>query len=82
MPKIPGNRLAKLKKPAPDSFIGNIETALREKIFDIAITQSEPAVEPYGVADDFRWKAMALEGEVVHPKMLRPGHRKAPGQLM
>ena len=62
MPKVPGDGLAKLKKPASDSFVGNIETALREEIFDIAITQSEPTVEPYGVADNFRWKAMALEG--------------------
>ena len=62
LPKVPGDGLAKLNKPASDSFIGNIQTALREEIFNIAITQSEPTVEPYGVADDFGWKAMALEG--------------------
>ncbi len=62
MPKVPGDGLAKLNKPASDSFVGDIETAFCEEIFDIAITQSEPTVEPYGVADDFGWKAMSLEG--------------------
>ena len=62
MPKVPGNGLAKLKKPASDSFVGNIEAALRKEIFYVSITQGEPAVEPDCVADDFRWKAMALEG--------------------
>ena len=62
MPKVPGDGLAKLKKPASDSFVGNIETALREEVFYISITQCETAVEPDSVTDDFRWKAMALEG--------------------
>ena len=30
LPEVPNNGLTKLKKLAPDSFIGNVETALRE----------------------------------------------------
>ena len=62
MPKVPGDGLAKLKKPASDSFVGNVETALREEIFYVSIAQSEPGIEPYGVADDLRREAVALEG--------------------
>ena len=73
LPQVPANRLAKLKKPASDSFIGNVETALREVIFYISIAQSEPGVEPYRVADDLRWEAVALKGYVVHPPTLLQG---------
>ena len=82
MPEVPANRLAKLKKPASDSFVGNVETALREEIFYVSIAQSEPGVEPYRVADDLRWEAVALEGNVVHPETLLPGHLQRPVQLM
>ena len=81
-PEVPDNGLTKLKKPASDSFIGNVETALREEIFYVSIAQSEPGVEPYRVADDLRREAVALKGYAVHPKRLRPDHRQGPIQLM
>ena len=54
----------------PDSFVGNIETAFREQIFNVSIAQSEPSVKPYSMADDLRRKAVALEGDVLHLETL------------
>ncbi len=82
MPEVPANRLAKLTKPASDSFIVNVETALRVEIFYVSITQSEPGVEPNSVADDFRRKTIAFEGNVVHPQTLLQGRRQRPAELM
>jgi len=79
LPEVPNNGLTKLKKPASDSFIGNVETALREEIFYVSIAQSEPGVEPYRVADDLRWEAVALKGYVVHPPTLLQGRLQRPG---
>ncbi len=81
LPQVPGNGLAKLKKPPPHGFAGDIEAALREEIFYVSITQSEPGVEPYCVADDFRRKTIALEGKIVHPQTLLQGRRQRPAEL-
>ena len=82
LPQVPGNGLAKLKKPPPDSFVGDIEAALREEVFYVSIAQSEPGVEPDCVADDFRWKPVALKGNILHPQTLLQGHRQRPVELM
>ena len=82
LPQVPGNGLAELKKPPPDSFVGDIEAALREEIFYVSKAQSEPGVEPHGVADDFRWKTIALKGNILHPQTLLQGRRQRPAELM
>ena len=56
--------------------------ALREEIFYVSITQSEPGVEPYCVADNFRRKTIALEGNILHPRTLLQGRRQRPAELM
>ena len=43
----------------PNSFVGYLNAALREKILDIVKAQSKPMVQPDGMADDFEWKAVA-----------------------
>ena len=43
---------------------------LRKEILHISIAQSEPGVEPNGVSNDVRWKAVTFEGDGVHPKRL------------
>ncbi len=73
---------AKLKKPPPDSFVGDIEAALREEVFYVSITQGEPGIEPYCVADDFKWKPIALKGNILHPWTLLQGRRQRPAELM
>ena len=48
-------------------------------ILHISITQSESGIEPDGVANDFRWKTMALEGDVLHPEILHRSSGKNKG---
>ena len=67
--QITGDRPTKLQKPAPDSFIGNIQTTLCERILNIPMAQSEARIEPYGMADNLRREARALEGNVLHAGM-------------
>jgi len=82
LPQVPGNGLAKLKKPPPHGFIGDIKAALREEIFYVSIAQGEPGIEPDCVADDFRWETIALKGNILHPQTLLQGRRQRPGELM
>jgi hypothetical protein len=51
---------AKANASAPDRLIGNINSALCEQIFDIAIAQAESVVQPDSVADDVLGKTMAV----------------------
>ena len=76
------SRLTKFQKPASDSFVGNVETALREEIFYVSIAQSEPGVEPYRVADDLRRKTVRFKGNILHPRTLPQGRRQRPAELM
>jgi len=48
-----------LKVFSPHRFIGDIQTALREQIFDVAIAERETDIEPSGVPDDRRRELMA-----------------------
>ena len=82
LPQVPGYGLAKLKKPLPHGLKGDIETALREEIFYVSKAQSEPGVEPYCVADDFRWKTIALKENILHLRTLLQGRHQRPAELM
>jgi len=43
---------AKLVAPSPNRLIGDDDTSLGEQVFDVAKAESEPMVEPDGVAND------------------------------
>ena len=68
MPDVPKSSLlsaqrssigrAKLHAPEPNRLIRDDNAALAEQVFHIAEAQREPMVEPDGMANDFRWKAM------------------------
>ena len=66
MAQVSSNRRTKFKEPAPYALVGNIQTPLRQKILHISIAQCEPGIEPYDMANDFRWKAMAFKADIVH----------------
>ena len=70
MAQVSSNRRAKFEEPAPYALLGNIQAPLRKRILHISITQSEPGIEPNGVANDVSWKAVAFKANVVHPKRL------------
>jgi hypothetical protein len=59
MAKFSGEQRPELQDPSPHRFIGDIPTALREQIFNVAIAERETDIEPNGVSDDRRWELMA-----------------------
>ncbi len=61
--KFSGEQWSELQNPSPHRFVGDIQTALREQIFDVAIAEREAHIKPNGVPDDRgggkRWRANA-----------------------
>ena len=45
--------------PVSDRFIGDKDSSLGEQVFYVSKAQGEPMVQPNGVTDDFRRKAVA-----------------------
>ena len=54
-----GKRFAELPPPLPHGFVGHANSALRQHFLDHAKAQGKPEIEPNGIADHFRRKAMA-----------------------
>ena len=50
----------KLLTPLTNSFRGDGDAAFGQKFFPLTKTEAEPMVQPDGVADNFRGKAMTL----------------------
>jgi len=50
----------KLITPEANRFIADRDTPLCEQVLDVAMTQVESMVKPYGVLVDFRWKAVSF----------------------
>jgi hypothetical protein len=48
------------QNPSPHRFVGDIQTALSEQIFCVAIAERETDIEPNGVPDDQggNWKEL------------------------
>ena len=44
--------------PVSDRFVGDKDSSLCKQVFCVSKAQREPMVQPNGVTDDFRWKAM------------------------
>ncbi len=59
-PELIGILLAKLAAPLADRLIGHDDSAFKQELFDIAKTQAEPEVQPYGMADDLCREAVVL----------------------
>ena len=59
MAKFSGEQRPKLQNPSPHRFIGDIQPALREQVFNIAIAERETDIEPNGVPDDRRRELVA-----------------------
>lgn len=51
----------KLIGPAADGFVGHVDAALSQKIFDVAQAQRETVIEPNTEPDNVRGKAMTFE---------------------
>ena len=72
MPEPPRVREAEGFAPVPDGFVRDGDSAVREKVFDVAEAQGEAVVEPDGVADDGGRESVAgIADDVVgHPATL------------
>jgi hypothetical protein len=58
--KIVREARPKLQTPPPDTLIGNNDAALRQEQLDILKAQAEYVIEPDRVANQLRWKTMAI----------------------
>ena len=58
-PQSAGMRWSILAAPGSNGFVGYGDVTLSEKVLDISEAQSEPMVQPDGMADDLWWKAVA-----------------------
>ena len=68
--QIGGDRQSKLQKPASDSLIGDINASFSEHVLDITKAQRESCIEPDGMTDDFGWKTVTFERQLVHSPSL------------
>ena len=57
--KFSGEHRPEFQYPSPHRFVGGIQSALREQILDVAITERETHIEPNGVPDDRGRKLVA-----------------------
>src|SRR5260370_8598460 len=55
-----GIHLPKFQAPLTHCFIRHHDSALCQKLFDIAKTEGETEIQPHCVADNFRWEAKAF----------------------
>jgi hypothetical protein len=58
-PQSAGVFRSKLPAPRSNGFVGYGDATLRQKDFDISKVQREPMVQPHGMTDERRWKAVA-----------------------
>src|SRR5262249_10144871 len=93
VPLVPGPRttttelisvlLTKLVTPFADRLIGHCHSTFTEELFHVAEAQTEPEVQPHGVADDVHGKAVILRfyrgGGCMHAATLT--HRVATNKL-
>src|SRR5215204_2125315 len=66
LPQSAREERAELQHPAPDRFVGKIETPFGQKLLDIAVAQCEAEIQPDRVLDDRRREAVAAVGKRGH----------------
>ena len=57
--------------PSSNCLIRDVETTLGKQVLNVPIAQRETAIEPDGMLDDDRWKAVTTVGYLAHPEMLK-----------
>src|SRR5580704_13713436 len=59
--KLSSKKRSELQHPAPYRLVGNVETALREQLLNVAIAEREPGIKPNCVPDNGWRKLMTSE---------------------
>jgi len=67
----PTDRRSEFEHPTANAFVGEVKATLGKHLLDIAIAQGEAKVQPCGVLDDDRRKAMPAIGDRSHARGLR-----------
>ena len=57
--------------PSSNCLIRDVETTLGKQVLNVPIAQRETAIEPDGMLDDDRWKAVTTVGYLAHPEKLK-----------
>src|SRR5229473_704706 len=70
-PQSPSDRRSEFEHPTANALVGDVEPTLGKELLNIAIAQGETKVQPDGVLDDDRWKAMQTIGDYSHTRSLR-----------
>jgi len=74
LPQFSRVGLTKLQSPAPDYFVGQLNSSLGEQIFDIAKAEGKSEIQPDCMLDDLRREAMAAIADSSHLQRLTPHH--------
>jgi hypothetical protein len=69
--------MARTSRPTVAPFVGHVEPALSEQIFDVAIAERETHIEPHGVPDDCGRKLVAGKRDR-HPPSYPPNRDALP----
>ena len=62
---------AEFQDPSSNCLIRDVETTLGKQVLNVPIAQRETAIEPDGMLDDDRWKAVTTVGYLAHPETLK-----------
>ena len=62
---------AEFQDPSSNCLIRDVETTLGKQVLNVLIAQRETAIEPDGMLDDDRWKAVTTVGYLAHPETLK-----------
>jgi hypothetical protein len=66
--KLSSEQRPEFQNPSPHRFVGDIQTAHRKQIFDVAIAERETEIEPNGVPDDSGRKLVAGKRLLCEPR--------------
>jgi hypothetical protein len=74
--KFLGEQRSELQHPSSDRFIGDVQPAFRQQIFDIAEAEGKAKLQPHGVPDDVRRELVASERDLHGPSYPRKRRRR------
>jgi hypothetical protein len=74
--KFLGEQWPELQHPSSDRFIGDVQPALGQQIFDIAEAEGKAKIQPHGVPDDVRRELVASERYLHQPSYSRKRRRR------
>jgi hypothetical protein len=77
--KFLGEQRPELQHPSSDRFIGDVQPALGQQIFDIAKAEGKAKIQPLGVPDDVRRELVASERDLHRPSYPRKRGRRPLG---